>query len=83
MHQADYVDIMKRMTTIITTLQEDHVWDASATDVFIENYLGLKVVFEKFGTIMTEYATIMDGVANRMEEADNNFATKFEGISLK
>lgn len=83
MHQADYVDIMKKMTTLITTLQEEHIWDASATDVFIESYLGLKVIFEKFSTIMTEYATIMDGVANRMEETDNNFATKFEGISLK
>ncbi len=83
MYQSDYVDITKKMSNLITTLQEERIWDAPATDAFVESYLAIKGMFEKFGTMMAEYATIMDGVANRMEETDNQYATKFRGISLR
>ena len=83
MYKSDYVDITKKMSNLITTLQEEHIWDAPATDAFVESYLAIKGMFDKFGTMIAEYATIMDGVANRMEETDNQYATKFRAISLR
>lgn len=82
-YQSDYINITKKMSRTITTLKEEHIWDAPATDIFVESYLEIKEMFDKFGTMMAEYATIMDGVANRMEETDNQYATKFRGITLR
>lgn len=83
MYQKDYVDIVQKMTTLMTSLQEEHIWDAPATDVFVENYQNLQTLYEQFGNIITEYATIMEGVANRMEQTDDTFSRKFHAFSIK
>ncbi len=81
-YQSDYVNLLQKLTNLVILLQDEGVWDSPATKVFIENYLQLKQAFEKLGTMMTEYAIIMESVATRVEEADNNLSTKISGITL-
>jgi len=81
-YQAEYTDTTDKLTNLIIALKDDHIWDTTATELFIQSYLELKTAFEKFGTALAEYATIMETVSNRMEETDRRLSSKIDGITL-
>lgn len=81
-YQQEYTNVMQKITNLIITLKQNNIWDAPATTTFIDNYVELKDVFDKFGRVMTEYSSILEGVSERMQTTDNTMSTKFENLSL-
>lgn len=81
-YQQEYTNVMQKITNLIITLKQNNIWDAPATTTFIDNYIELKEVFDKFGRVMTEYSSILEGVSERMQTADNTMSTRFENLSL-
>lgn len=82
-YEQEYSDIMQRIMNIIITLKDSNIWNTSATTVFVENYMELKAGFDKFGMAMTDYASILEGVSTRMQNADNSLSGRFDSLSLQ
>lgn len=81
-YQEEYSEVIQKITNLIITLKQNNIWDAPATTVFMENYMELKEVFDKFARVMSEYSTILEGVASRMDSTDTSLASKFDNLTV-
>lgn len=80
--QREYTDLIQKLTNLIITLKQNNIWDTSATTIFINNYLELKDLYDRFGNALLDYANIMEDVASRMQTTDNSLAGRADAMSI-
>lgn len=81
-YQQEYTNLMQKVTNLIITLKQNNIWDTPATETFINSYMEIKELFDKFGRVMTEYSAMLEGVSERMQSTDNAMSAKFENLTL-
>jgi WXG100 family type VII secretion target len=69
-HQSAYNDMDAQVHSLV---QE---WTGKAQSAFIATFEGNRASFEKFALDIEEFAKMMDDVANRMEQADEELKAK-------
>jgi len=69
-YKSAHHDVMTKITNLVMNIGE--VWQGEAQNAFVSKFMGMQKVYDSFEEALEEFATLMDKVADEMNEADLN-----------
>lgn len=74
---ANVGEVITKMNTLLTTLQEE--WEGAASASYAERFIELRPNFEKAQALITEIADALRATAQTIETTDSEIASQFKG----
>lgn len=78
-YSQEHEEIIQRMTNLVLTL--DEVWTGEAQAAFVNNFQGMRDIFNSFEEALLAYAQMMERVAEKMESTDRALQSRIRRIS--